>query len=91
MNRISFFFFFATQLSKIEDAVRVETIRRYELAAEWERATLDPSMGNGVGNSKWIEVELAASERKRQALILLQLYFTVGWQDAEDNLEQQTT
>ncbi len=78
---------FLLQLNKIEDSVKAETIRRYELAAEWERATTYSS-DSDVGNSKWIEVELAASERKRQALILLQLYVSVGWQDVEDSTEQ---
>lgn len=67
----------------IDDAVRAETIRRYELAAEWERSTANDA---GAGHSRWIEVELAASERKRQALVLLQLYFSAGWQDVEDSL-----
>ncbi|XP_046641767.1 PDZ domain-containing protein 8-like isoform X2 [Daphnia pulicaria] len=78
----------SSMLSKIEDAVKAETIRRYELAAEWERANSNTCADSGIGDSKWIEVELAASEKKRQALVLLELYFSVGWHDVEDALEQ---
>ena len=81
-------FFSSFQLSKIEDAVKTETIRRYELAADWERANSNASTDSGIGDIKWSEVELAASEKKRQALVLLELYFSVGWQDVEDAQEQ---
>lgn len=76
------------QLNKIEDAVTAETIHRYELAAEWEKSASYLSGDSDVGNRKWIEVELASSEKKRQALVLLELYFGVAWQDVEEHFDQ---
>ena len=69
------------KLNKLEEAVRVETVRRYELASDWEKAT---GPGAGPGQSKWIELELAASERRRQALILLMLHLSVAAQETDD-------
>ncbi|XP_045024455.1 PDZ domain-containing protein 8-like isoform X1 [Daphnia magna] len=78
----------SSMLNKIEDAVTAETIHRYELAAEWEKSTSYLSGDSDVGNRKWIEVELASSEKKRQALVLLELYFGVAWQDVEEHFDQ---
>ena len=83
-------------MDKIEAAIQVETVHRYQLAAEWVKSSSGfhspPSWSNNVeddddsnnvsANPKWIEVELAAAERRRQALVLLLLYFNAGWLDA---------
>lgn len=80
-------------MDKVEAAVQAETVHRYELASEWEKSSgfySSPSWltssstdnnDEAGGNPRWIEVELAAVERKRQALILLLLYLNAGWQD----------
>lgn len=75
-------------MDKIEATIQTETVRRYELASEWEKAggrSYSTPPERGYGNPRWIEVELAASERKRQALILLLLYYNAGWLDLEEN------
>ena len=74
-------FAYTTGLNKLEEAVRAETVRRYELASEWEKMT---TPGAGTGKSKWIELELAASESRRQALILLMLHLSVAAQEVDD-------
>lgn len=79
-------------MNRLELAIQGETVRRYELASEWERAnggfSGSSALGDGgCGDPKWVEVELVASERKRQALILLLLYYNAGWQDADESID----
>ena len=76
-------------MDRIESAIQTETVRRYELATEWERADHQQHHGKSEdqGNPKWIEAEMVASERKRQALILLLLHYNAGWLDAAEEAE----
>lgn len=74
------------QLQRLEAATEVETIRHYELANKLEKADGAPW---STSERSRMEKEAAECESRRQALVLLLLFYSAGLRSAEDADQQQ--
>jgi hypothetical protein len=68
---------FRKQITRLEAAIEIETIRRSTLAVKAEMST-------NSDEKKQIQSEMAVCEEKRQALALLLLHYCAGLQHTEE-------
>jgi len=74
------------QLQRLEAATEAEMIRHYELLSKLEKADGAPW---STSERNRMEKEVAECENRRQALVLLLLFYSAGLRSAEEAEDHQ--
>lgn len=76
----------SSMLQRLETATEMETIRHYELSSKLEKADGAPW---STSERNRMEKEVAECENRRQALVLLLLFYSAGLRSAEEAEDHQ--